>query len=222
MSTFITNYIRSCSKYHHAKSIHHKPFGPLCFISKWPWDSISMDFIEGLPMSDSFDMILVIIDHLTKMALFIPMFSSIDSRGVTTLFLCYVFAKYGTPSDIISDWGKHFTSLFWTSLCEILGIKGNLSTTYHPETDGQTEWVNQILEQYLCIYINYQQDDWASLLPLAEFTYNNTAHSATQVTPFFMSKGFHPKLKVSLTLVTLEDAYHQSADLKDLHQYLVG
>ena len=136
------------------------------------------------------------------------------------LFLRYVFTKHGTPSNIISDRGKHFTSGFWISLCEILGIKGNLSTAYHPKTDGQTERVNQILEQYLRIYINYQQDDWAHLLPLAEFAYNNTAHSATQVTPFFVNKGFHPKLKVSLTLVTLEDAYRQLADLKDLHQYL--
>ena len=75
------------------------------------------------------------------------------------LFLRYVFTKHGTPSDIILDQGKHFTSRFWTSLCEILSIKGILSTAYHPETDGQTKRVNQLLEQYLRTYINYQQDD---------------------------------------------------------------
>jgi hypothetical protein len=90
----------------------------------------------------------------------------------------------------------------------------------HPQTDGQTERVNQILEQYLWVYINYQRDDWANLLPLAEFTYNNTAHSATQVTPFFANKGFHPKLEVSLTSVASEDAYHQLVDLQKLHEYL--
>jgi Integrase zinc binding domain/Integrase core domain len=147
MSTFVTDYIRSCSKCRHAKSIHHKPFRPLRFlpIGERPWDSISMDFIEGLPLSDGHDMILVIVDRLTKMALFIPTYSDIDSGEVAMLFLRYVFAKHGTPSDIISDRGKHFTSRFWTSLCEILGIKGNLSTVYHPQTDGQTERVNQIL-----------------------------------------------------------------------------
>jgi transposase InsO family protein len=129
-----------------------------------------------------------------------------------------VFTKNGTPSDIILDRGKHFTSRFWTSLCELLGIKRNLSTAYHPQTAGQIEQVNQILEQYLHVYINYQQDDWVNLL--AEFAYNNTSHSATQVTPFFVNKGFHPKLEVSLTSVALEDAYRQSADLKGLHQYL--
>jgi len=131
-----------------------------------------------------------------------------------------VFAKHGTPSDIILDRGKHFTSKFWTSLCEILGIKGNLLTAYHPQTDGQTEHINQILEQYLQVFINYQQDDWANLLPLAKFAYNNTAHSAIQVTPFFANKGIHPKLKVSLTSVASSDAYSQCADLQTLHQYL--
>ena len=136
------------------------------------------------------------------------------------IFLRHVFSKHGTPNDIILDRGKHFTSKFWTSLCELLGIKGNLSTAYHPQTDGQTERVNQILEQYLRIYINYQQDDWVNLLPLAEFAYNNTSHSATSLTPFFANKGIHPKLEVSLTSVASEDAYRQTVDLKELHQFL--
>jgi hypothetical protein len=179
-----------------------------------------MDFIEGLPSSDGFNMIIVIIDRLTKMALFIPTHSDVDAPEVAMIFLQNVFAKHGTPSDIISDRGKHFTSRFWTSLCALLNIKGNLSTAYHPQTDGQTERVNQILEQFLRIYINYQQDDWANLLPLAEFAYNNTAHSATSLTPFFANKGFHPKLEVSLTSVASEDAYHHCADLSTVHQYL--
>jgi len=86
--------------------------------------------------------------------------------------------------------------------------------------DGQTEWVNQILEQYLRVYINYQQDDWANLLPLAEFAYNNTSHSATMVTPFFANKGFHPKLEVSLEPVVSEAAHQVATDLKELHLYL--
>jgi len=108
--------------------------------------------------------------------------------------LVEVFTKHGTPIDIVSDRGKHFISRFWQSLFQLLGIKANISTAYHPETDRQTEWVNQILEQYLWVYINYQQDDWVNLLPLAKFAYNNTSHSVTMVTPFFANKGFHPKL----------------------------
>ena len=136
------------------------------------------------------------------------------------LFLVHIFSKHGTPSDIISNRGKHFISHFWRSLCQLLGIKANLSTAYHPETDGQTERVNQILEQYLQVFINYQQDDWKHLLPLAEFAYNNTQHSATSVTLFFTNKGFHPKSEVSLESVLSESAHEMATDMKDLHQYL--
>src|SRR5882724_4959654 len=166
-----------------------------------------MDFIEGLPLSDGHDTILVVVSHLTKMALFIPTFQYIDAEDLARIFLSQVFVKHGTPTDIVSDWGKHFISCFWWLLCQLLGIKANISTAYHPETDGQTERVNQILEQYLWVYINYQQDDWVNLLPLAEFTYNNTSHSVTMVTPFFANKGFHPKLKVSLEPVVSDTAH---------------
>jgi len=179
-----------------------------------------MDFIEGLPLSDGHDMILVVVCCLTKMALFIPTFCDIDAADLARIFLSQVFAKHGTPTDIISDWGKHFISRFWWSLCQLLDINANLSTTYHPETDGQTEWVNQILEQYLWVYVNYQQDDWVNLLPLADFAYNNTLHSATMVTPFFANKGFHPKLEVSLEPVVSVAAHQVATDLKELHLYL--
>ncbi len=164
---FVSGYIASCSGCKQAKSIHHKPFGPLRFlpIPEWPWSSISMDFIEGLPLSEGHDMILVVVFRLTKMALFIPTFKTATSIDLARLFLRNVFSKHGIPQDIISDRGKHFVSNFWSSLCDHLKIKSNLSTSYHPETDGQTERVNQILEQYLRLYVNYEQDDWASLLP---------------------------------------------------------
>jgi len=179
-----------------------------------------MDFIEGLPLSDGHDTILVVVCHLTKMALFIPTCCDIDAQDLAHIFLSHIFTKHGTPTNIVSDWGKHFISQFWQSLCQLLDIKANLSTAYHPETDGQMEHVNQILEQYLRVYINYQQDDWVNLLPLAEFTYNNTSQSATMVTPFFMNKGFHPKLEVSLDSVVSETTHQVTTDLKELHQYL--
>ena len=91
---------------------------------------------------------------------------------------------------------------------------------YHPETGSQTEQVNQVLEQYLWVYINYQQDNWVNLLPLAEFAYNNTSHSAPMVTPFFANKVFHPKLKVSLEPVVSEAAHQVTTHLKELHHYL--
>ena len=108
-----------------------------------------MDFIEGLPLSDGFDTILVVVCRLTKMGLFIPTHKTVDTEGVAHLFLRHVFSKHGAPSDIVSDRGKHFVSRFWKSLCHTLNIKSNLSTAYHLETDGQTEQLNQILKQYL-------------------------------------------------------------------------
>jgi len=90
------------------------------------------------------------------------------------IFLVHIFSKHGTPTNIVLDRGKHFISHFWKSLCWLLDIKVNLSTAFHPETDGQTERVNQILEQYLRIFTNYQQDNWVPQLPIAEFAYNNT------------------------------------------------
>src|SRR5882672_4545793 len=222
MVTFVTDYIHSCAVCCRSKSLHHKPFGPHHFlpIGEQPWDSISMDFIEGLPLSNGHDTILVVVCRLTKMALFIPTFRDIDAEDLAHIFLSQVFEKHGTPTDIVSDRRKHFISRFWRSLCQLLSIKANLSTAYHPETDGKTEWVNQILEQYLRIYINYQKDDWVDFLPLAEFAYNNTLHSATVVTPFFSNKGFHLKLEVSLASVVSDAAHSVASDLKELHQYL--
>src|SRR5882672_9695453 len=96
-----------------------------------------MDFIEGLPLSKGHDTILVVVCCLTKMALFIPTFRDIDAEDLAHVFLSQVFAKHGTPTDIVSDRGKHFISRFWRSLCQLLSIKANLSTAYHPEMTGR-------------------------------------------------------------------------------------
>ena len=92
------------------------------------------------------------------------------------IFLQNIFTKHGTPADIVSDRGKHFVSRFWALLCTLLGVRSNLSAAYHPETDGQTKRTNQILEQYLRIYVNYEQNDWINLLPL-QSSRTTTPHS---------------------------------------------
>ena len=103
----------------------------------------------------------------------------------------------------------------------MLQFKLNFSTAYHPQTDGQTERTNQIVEQYLRIYCSYQQDDWSSFLPLAEFAYNNTSHSATQVSPFFANKGYHPSIQPVITAESIStEASTYASDLSDLHNYL--
>ncbi|MBW0513055.1 hypothetical protein O181_052770 [Austropuccinia psidii MF-1] len=152
-----------------------------------------MDFITQLPLSNSFDSILVIVDRFSKMAFFIPTISSITSLDLAHLLIKDIFSKYGLPSSIVSDRGSLFVSSFWTNLCQQLKISRDLSTAYYPETDGHTERVNQILEQYLWMCVSYHQDDWNTWLPLAEFAYNNSDHSSTKQSPFFTVYGRDPQ-----------------------------
>ncbi|MBW0557271.1 hypothetical protein O181_096986 [Austropuccinia psidii MF-1] len=111
--------------------------------------------------------------------------SSITSLDLAHLFIKNIFSKHGLPSRIFSDKVPLFVSSFWTNLCQQLKISRDLSTAYHPEADGQTEKVNQILEQYLWMYVSYYQDDCNTWLPLAEFAYNNSDHYSTKQSPFF-------------------------------------
>ena len=108
------------------------------------------------------------------------------------LYVKHIFSRFGLPSRVISDRNLCFASKFTQELCHILGISQNVSTTYHPRTDGQSEWTNQWLEQYLRFWANKQQDNWVSLLPLAEFMHNNWIHEGTRKSPFFLMMGYDP------------------------------
>ena len=222
MRDFVFDYVKSCDDCNRSKPKRHKPFGLLqpLPIPDRPWSSISMDTIDQLPLSHGFDSILVVVDRLTKMAHFIPTTTTVTAEGIASLFFEHVFTKHGTPVDIVSDRGSKFTSQFFTSLGELLGIKLNFSTPYHPQTDGQTERVNQSLEQYLRFYVNYNQDNWAKLLPLAEFAYNNSPHSSTKLSPFFANMGFHPNLSVVNSSVPSPLVTQQGAQLQDIQEYL--
>ena len=136
------------------------------------------------------------------------------------LFIRDVFKLHGLPKQIISDRGPQYAAKYMRRLLEVLGIKSSLSTAYHPQTDGQTERMNQEVEQYLRLYINYEQDNWCDLLPLAEFAYNNTSHSATGVTPFFANYGYHPLLNIQVQQVPSTQAAQMAADLDSLHAHL--
>ena len=190
-------------------------------IPKRPWNSISMDFIEQLPASSGFTAILVIVDCLSKQALFIPTHDTITSPELAQLFLLHVFSKHGVPVHVTSDRGTEFISHFFCSLGKALNMKLHFTLGYHLEGNGQTERSNQTLEQYLRVYCNYQQDNWSDLLPLAEFAYNNTPSATTGVSPFFANKGYHPNLAVhperDLSSVR---AHKYAVDLESLHEFL--
>ncbi|MBW0553082.1 hypothetical protein O181_092797 [Austropuccinia psidii MF-1] len=151
-----------------------------------------MDFITQLPLSRNFDSILVVVDRFSKMAIFIPTYSKITALDLAQLFISHVFSKHGLPISIVSDRGSLFVSSFWTQLCQQLKISRDPSTAFHPETDGQTERVNQALEQYIQMYVSYHQDAWHTWLPLDEFAYNNAERSSTKQSPFFTIYGRNP------------------------------
>src|SRR3979411_708456 len=156
----------------------------------------TMDFIEHLPPSLGYTAILVIIDQLTKQGIFVPTHDTITSPQLAELFVLHVFSKHGVPSHTTSDRGTEFVTHFFRSLGKVLDINLHFTSGYYLEGDGQTERVNQTLEQYLRVFCSYQQDNWASLLPLAEFAYNNAPNDSTGVSPFFANKGYHPQLAV--------------------------
>ncbi|XP_018424228.1 PREDICTED: dynein beta chain, flagellar outer arm-like [Nanorana parkeri] len=151
------------------------------------------DFIVDLPMSDGANTIMVTVDMLTKMAHFTPLKKLPTSKETAQTFITQILKLHGLPSRIISDRGSQFISRFWKTLCDTLQIDHRMSTAYHPQTNGQTERVNQSLEQYLRCYCTHLHDDWSQVLPLAEFAYNNATSSSTQLSPFYANYGFHPK-----------------------------
>ncbi|SPC63716.1 uncharacterized protein UHOD_11307 [Ustilago sp. UG-2017b] len=191
-----------------------------------PWSSVSMDLIEQLPPSSDFTAILVVVDRLTKMAIFVPTTNELDAPELAKLFLRHVYSKHGLPTSIVSDRGSEFTSHFWHSLSTLLGIENHFSSAYHPQSDGQTERVNQVLEQFLRGYSNHLQTDWSDLLPLAEFSYNNAEHASTQLTPFFANYGYHPCFSFDNTdpapLPPFPAACSYADQLKQLHEYVRG
>ncbi|MBW0540201.1 hypothetical protein O181_079916 [Austropuccinia psidii MF-1] len=168
MTQFIADYVSSFQHCSRNKNIHHNNFlflNPLP-TSNGPWICLSMDFITQLPLSNSFDSILIIVDRFSKMVIFAPTMSSITSLDLSHVLIKNIFSKHGLPSSIVSDRGSLLFSSFWTNLCQQLNISRDLSTAYHPGTYGQTERVNQILEQYLRMYFSYHQDDRNTWLPL--------------------------------------------------------
>src|SRR5258708_1254340 len=182
-----------------------------------------MDFIKQLPASEDFSAILVVIDHLMKQVIFIPSHDTVNALQAVQLFLTHVFSKHGVPSHVTSDQGSEFILHFFCSLGKLLQMRLHFTSGYHPEGHRQMECTNQVPEQYLQVYTNYQQDDWVTLLPMAEFTYNNTMNVATGVSPFFTNKGYHPEFTVDPQVKTssaevqafMVDLEHIQVELKE-------
>ena len=197
MKAAVTNYVTTCASCQRNKVQGKKPIGLLqpLEVPAAQWAEVTMDFITGLPCTAAgHDAIMVFCDRLTKMVHFAACTTTIDAAGAAKLFRDRVVAAHGLPVSIISDRDARFTSDFWKALVGLLGIQHKMSSAFHPQTDGQTERVNRVLEEYLRHYVNPSQDDWDEWLSMAEFSYNNSVHEATKETPFFLNYGMHPLL----------------------------
>jgi hypothetical protein len=195
MDAEIIQYVEGCPDCQKNKAPRHSPYGKLqpLELPYAPWQSISMDFITDLPLSEDCDQLWVIVDRFTKMAHFIPLQKGEQSaENLARVFTKEIWRMHGLPLDIVSDRDSRFTSKFWKALTSQLGIRARMSTAFHPQTDGQTERTNQTIEAYLRAFVNPEMDNWVALLPTAEFAYNNTSSSSSRVSPFYANYGFHP------------------------------
>jgi len=229
MDTRVRKYVSGCEVCHRIKAPRHARHGinmPLEIPSR-PWEGVTIDFVTDLPESTAsgYTGILVIVDRLTKMAIYLPCRKDIDSPELARLFFEHVICKRGVPDNIVTDRGTQFTSRFWTRVCSHLSTDHRLSTAFHPQTDGQTERQNQTMEQYLRAFCNYEQDNWVELLPLAEFAYNNAIHASTRMTPFWANYHYHPVMQFkapmqpsSLNSEIQADTF--AAGLEETHQTL--
>jgi hypothetical protein len=197
MAADVTQYVRTCDACQRNKASMLLKAGKLQSLQmpEGRWESVGMDLIVKLPKTDtvpSYDSILVFIDRLTKMVHLVPTTEALDARGFADLFVQHVFSKHGMPKEVVSDRGPQFNNQFWEELCKRLGMDRRMSSAYHPQSNGQTERVNRVIEEMMRSYISPSQREWNELLPLVEFAINNSWQEAVQSTPFFLNYGYHP------------------------------
>jgi len=196
----VKRYVEECDACQRNKNRTEQPAGKLMSnsIPDKAWTHISADFIMKLPLAQGYDSILVVVDRFTKMVHFVPTTEKTTAEGLARLFRDNVWRLHGLPESIISDRGPQFAAGLMRELNEMLGIRTKLSMAFHPQTDGQTERMNQELEQYLRMFIDHCQEQWPEWLGTAEFAYNNKAHSGTKVLPFEANNGRNPRMGFEL------------------------
>jgi transposase InsO family protein len=199
LSGHVARYVRACETCQRTKPRQ----GPIATelyphsSPEEPWSHIAADLIAPLPDSQGYDAILTVVDKLTKMVIAIPTNTNLTAEGTARQFRDHVFKRFGIPKKVTSDRGPQFVSNFMKEFYKMIGVEGNPSTAYHPQTNGQTERTNAELEKYLRQWVNDRQDDWAEWLAIAEFALNNRVVEATGVTPFQLNYGRHPNMNIN-------------------------
>nr|GEX45395.1 putative reverse transcriptase domain-containing protein [Tanacetum cinerariifolium] len=187
MKADIATYVRKCLTCAKVKAEHQRPSGLLVQpkIPVWKWDNITMDFVTKLPKSpQGYDTIWMVVDRLTKLAIFAPMRETDPQEKLVKLYLKEVVARHGIPVSIICDRDPIFASRFWRTLQKALGTSLDISMAYHPETDGQSERTIQTFEDMLRACVIDFGKGWVNHLPLVELSYNNSYHASIKAAPF--------------------------------------
>jgi hypothetical protein len=201
--TDVLEYVRTCDLCQRNKASNQAPGGLLqpLPIPEQRWESVSMDLITALPKTRAGkDAIVVFVDRLTKMTHFSAITTDIGAQELAEVFLDTVVKHHGVPRTIVSDRDPRFTSKFWQAAMTKMGTALKMSTAFHPQTDGQTERMNRVLEDMLRNYVDPRQDDWDMHLPLAEFAVNNSVNQSTKTTPFYLNYGEHPRTPLDIAL----------------------
>ncbi|XP_072083760.1 uncharacterized protein [Arachis hypogaea] len=201
MRAEVESYVKTCLVCQQDKIENKTPSGLLEPLppSERPWESVSLDFISALPKSEGFGSILVVVDRFSKYATFISAPTDCTAEEAARLFFKNVVKYWGLPKSIISDRDPRFTGRLWTELFKLLGSELHFSTSFHPQTDGQTERVNALLECYLRHFVSANQKDWTKLLDIAQFSYNLQRSESTGKSPFEIVTGQQPLTPHSLS-----------------------
>ena len=229
MKDKVISIVSKCDICQRAKSSRHKPYGQLqpLPVPQRPWESISFDLITKLPQSREpvtrtmYDSIFVGVDRLTKFAYFLPFKEASSAEDLSYTMMRFIACNHGLPGEMVSDRGNTFVSKFWKALTARLGTNHKASTAYHPQTDGQTERINQIIETWLRCYINFEQNNWVELLPIAQLSYNSAQSESTGKSPFFLNYGFEPEAyRPPRQGEDVEKAIIKAEDMIELHNEL--
>ena len=202
MKQWISDYVKGCAICQQTKVQTHKRPIPTYRIpttlGTLPFQTIAMDLITGLPNRRGFNAILTIVDHgCSRAAIFLPCTTNISGPGITQLYLDYIYRWFGLPTKIISDQDPHFTSHFGKAITKKLGIEQNLSTAFHPQTDGLSEQKNQWIEQYLRTIVASHLEDWSYWVAIASAVHNNQINSTIGLLPNEILLGYSPRLAPS-------------------------
>jgi hypothetical protein len=195
MRADIERFVRNCHPCRRADAPRDKTPGflhPLP-VPEHPWQHITMDFKSMPKDKHGYDEIFVVVDRLSKQAISTPCFKTATAEDMARMFLSHVYRYYGPPQTIVSDRGPQFVSKFWQELTRILGIELKLSTAYHPQTDGQTEIMNQYIDQRLRPFVNYYQDNWSEMLPMMDYSQLTLPHTSIGMSPYELLNGRLPR-----------------------------